>query len=150
MWAWWAKWFGTGTADDWRNPFWRWTESRKIKVSAALTRSDIRIGYRRKGDNKWVWFSRRKNMPWVEGVDANFYNGILTQNRTITIDDKGIAHGRFNLVFRPCNSFWFAWGVGILPDRGEWGWTGPWVFGYQSQLKHNPGCIMQGWNEGSV
>jgi hypothetical protein len=53
-------------------------------------------------------------------------------------------------VIRFHRDWWFAWGVGILFDRGEFGWTGPWIFGFESQLKHNPGCIAPGWEEGGV
>jgi hypothetical protein len=147
--SWWLKWFGTGTADDWRNPFWRWTESKSVTVVESWTTSDTRIGFRDRS-GKWRWIRRRARILWIPNTDANFYNAIFAFNRTKTLDTKGKWHKRFNLVIRPCNAFWFAWGVGILPDRGEWGWTGPVIHTYKSQLEHNPGCIARAWDEGSI
>lgn len=147
-------WFGPGTPDDFRNPFWRWTESRRIEIFSSITLSDLRIGFFSRDTGKWVWYRRRRLTPWVPGRDANFYNGVLTLNRTVTIgktkDGAAVKRMRFNLLLRIVHSWWFAFGVGILPDRGEWGWTGPWLFGFRSQLEHNPGCIAPDHEEGSV
>jgi len=152
--SWWVKWFGEGTDDDWRNPFWRWTEARAITVTKTLQTFDFRFGYNRKSDGKWIWFDNRKSRDWVSGIDANFYNGIFTFSRTktegINKQNNIVSKRRFNLIIRLLHQFWFAFGVGTLPDRGEFGWSGPWFFSYKNQLEHNPGTIAADWDEGSV
>lgn len=151
------KWFcgsGEPTEDDWRNPFWRWTEANAINRPFSFQVKDIRFGFFRKSDGKWVWYQNRSWRVWLPGEDANFYNGIFTFSRTVTSgwNRQGVyvQKGRFNIVIRLFSSWWFAFGVGTLPDRGEFGWTGPWFFGFQSQLEHNPGCIARDHEEGAV
>ena len=47
---WWLKWFGPGSADDYRNPFWRYFEGPgAIKVDEAFYLFDIRLGFKREG-----------------------------------------------------------------------------------------------------
>uniref|UniRef100_A0A6M3JX13 Uncharacterized protein n=1 Tax=viral metagenome TaxID=1070528 RepID=A0A6M3JX13_9ZZZZ len=153
-WNWWQKWFGPGTADDWRNPFWRYTEYHGITVDKSYTVSDKRIGFFRLSDGKWVWWFSRQDKLWVGGVDSNFYNGIFTWNHTITKGHtrlgKEVTRRRYNIVIRFMHSFWFAFGVGTLPDRGEFGWTGPWFYTFKGQSKNNPGVIAPDHSEGSV
>ncbi len=147
-------WFGEGTDDDWRNPFWRWTEHNHITVTKSMQYVDFRFGYKRLADGKWIWWDNRPVRTWVAGKDANFYNGIFTYSETFTwgIDRDGneVSKDRFNLVIRLFHSWWFAFGVGCLPDRGEFGWTGPWFFSYEGQVEHNPDVISPDHLEGAV
>jgi hypothetical protein len=146
--SWFRKWFGEGTEDDWRNPFWRLTEWLRVTPEWSRYLIDIRIGFRR--TRRW-----RSLIHFWTPTTQNFWNGIFTFNLYLTM-----AHiwgrripflfPRFDVVIRFHRDWWFAWGVGILFDRGEFGWTGPAVFNFQGQLKHNPGCIAPGWEEGGV
>ncbi len=153
MFSWLKKWFGSGTAEDWRNPFWRWTESHRIQVRTATYLYDHRFGFKR--NRKWVWSAHRdcrdaETKRWTAGRDANFYNGIFTVNRVRIEDKESKIHYRFNMASRFSRNYFFGFGFGFLPDRGEWGWTGPWVYGYKSQVDHNPGVIAEGWEEGAT
>lgn len=152
------KWFAGDaeepTDDDWRNPFWRWTEANRVEVRHSFTVRDFRTGFKRKSDGKWVWWFKRHDEEWIPGKDANFYNGIFTWNQTETFgttrNGTSVRRTRFNIVIRFIHSYWFAWGVGTLPDRGEFGWTGPWIFSFKSQNEHNPGVIASDHEEGAV
>lgn len=133
---WIEKWFGLGTADDWRNPFWRIGEYLRVTPQWSLCLLDLRLGY----------FKTHKPL-----ASSNFYNGVFTFNFYLT-KARGlpILFPRFNLAIRFSHPFYFAWGWGWLWDRGELGFTGPWIFDYESQLEHNPGCIAPGWEEGAI
>lgn len=75
---WWNKWFGPGTPDDWRNPFWRYFEGPgAVKVDEAFYLFDLPLGFKREG--KWkFWFCR----TW-EKVDQNWWNAIFSVNLQI-------------------------------------------------------------------
>jgi hypothetical protein len=151
---WLFRWFGSGTADDWRNPMWRWTEAHKIEVRSRAYLYDWRFGFRSK-EGKWLWkFSRNCEDPsvkvWTAGRDSNFYNAIFSVNRVRIGAAQNKIYHRFNLASRFSRNYFFEFGFGYLPDRGEYGWTGPWIYGYKSQSEHNPGVIARGWEEGGI
>ena len=121
-WAWWQTWFGPGTYDDWRNPFWRWTGASAVKPVKAAYLYDIRLGFKR--DGKWhCYFNsavNRLSWDWAKApVTQNFWNGILTANFYVMQDDRGKNHWRVGLVIRPLHDWWLETGVGRLFDRGE-------------------------------
>jgi len=115
---------------------------------------DFRVGYKKAGSGKWVFWHNKDHYVWVRGRHANFYNGIFTYHRTETSgidkDHHWVLRHRFNIVIRLVHPWWFAFGVGTLPDRGEFGWTGPWFFSFEAQSKHNPGVIAGDHEEGAV
>ena len=153
-WSWWQESFGPGSSDDWRNPFWHLTEKNRITVIQSYQVWDLRIGFRKANSRRWIIWFFRHNIPWVPGTDANFYNAVFSFSRTRTIGKNSlgdpIERFRFNIIIRFFHSWWFAWGMGCLPDRGEFGWTGPWFFSFKGQAIANPGCIASGHEEGSV
>jgi hypothetical protein len=109
----WEKYlFGTGTVDDWRNPFWRVTEKLAITPIWSKYIFDLRIGF--KQNNKWVPFYLTLFSP----VTQNFQNGIFTFNIYL-IGTKYFIFPRFNLVIRFHSDIWFQSGIGWLFDRGE-------------------------------
>ncbi len=129
--------FGDGTEDDFRNPFWRFTEKLRFEVDWTLCLFDLRTGY----------FKSDKTLR-----SANFYNGFLTFNLTLIKAKRPswLILPRFNLVLRFVHPWWIAWGWGPLWDRGELGFTGPWVYGFRSQNEHNPGGVIASDHEEGV
>ena len=137
---WWIKWFGTGTEDDWRNPFWRLTEYLVVEVEWARYIFDLRIGVQSGGKWKICQFA-----VW-QPVTQNFWNGIFTLNVYViktTLWRIPFLIPRVGMVIRYSRNRYSQFGVGILFDRGE--------FGFKLNLakKILPG-EPQGWEEGSV
>lgn len=159
-WAWWQKWFGPGTPDDWRNKFWRYGEAHAVKPVRSAYIFDLRLGFKRAEKWKSYWNSAWKwerdawwkvhtwRLKWDWGkapVTQNFWNGIFTINSYLMEDDKGKKHLRIGLVFRPLRDWWLEIGIGRLFDRGEWARKCV-IFNWQ----HNGKIDAEGWNEGSV
>ena len=137
---WWKKWYGEGTPDDRRNPFWRLTEFLAVEVEWARYIFDLRIGFKRGG--RW-------QVPYLrfwQPVTQNFWNGIFTLNIYViktTLWRVPVIIPRVGMVIRYSRNRYFQFGVGILFDRGE--------FGFKLNLATRilPGEPI-GWEEGSV
>lgn len=121
------KWFAGDaeypTPDDWRNPFWRWTEAHAIKPVQSAYVYDLRLGFKRDGKWKYYWnsaFNWKLKWKWEKApVTQNFHNGIFTANAYVVEDIKGDRYLRVGVVFRPLRDWWFEAGIGRLFDRGE-------------------------------
>jgi len=140
---WWNKWFGTGTPDDRRNPFWRLTEYLAVKVLWSWTILDLRIIYKRT-DGKWVLADLF--LPYK--TQQNFWNGFLTIQLYVVVWRYG-ACPKLNVVFRPCKKYYFEISTpGLLFDRGEFhAKFAPMNWESEKAL----GCMEPpGWEEGSV
>ena len=136
--GWWNKWIGH-SADDWRNFGWRITEALRVKVEWSKVIFDLRIGFKNGGS--WQALLLKLWTP----VEQNFWNGILTANLYLTLFylwKIPILTPRVGLVIRFAYDWYFQFGVGILFDRGE--------FGFKLRIaKMEPGDA-PGWDEGSV
>jgi hypothetical protein len=73
----WLKWFGTGTEDDWRNPFWRVTEASDVKPIWSVYLIDLRLFFQRAG--KWKCY-----LSFNKPVTQNFWNSVFSFNIYIT------------------------------------------------------------------
>ena len=94
----WKKWFGEGTPDDYRNPFWRLTEYLAVNVLWAYTILDIRLPYE---------------------TEQNFWNGFLTF-QIYLVAWRWFIWPKLHIVFRPCRAYYLLIGTpGLLFDRGE-------------------------------
>lgn len=136
--AFWTKYFGTGTPDDIRNPFWRVTEALTVKVEWHKYLIDLRLFFKR--DGKWHYY-----LALWKPVKQNFWNGIFTFNIYIiktTIKGYPMIIPRFDLVFRPLKNWYLEIGCGYLFDRGE--------FGLKCAVYNQESCDAIGWEEGSV
>ena len=137
--GWFSKWFGSGTPDDYRNPFWRLTEYLAVKVEWHRTLIDLRLFFKRNG--KWT-----SHLGFWKPVEQNFWNGIFTFSIYIiktTVRGFPLIIPRYNVVFRPLRDWYFESGLGYLFDRGEFG------FKFVIQNSHSQNDA-EGWNEGSV
>ena len=136
--AWWLKWFGSGTSDDIRNPFWRITEAMTVKVEWSRYLIDLRLFFKR--DGKWKCY-----LAFWKPVEQNFWNGIFAFNIYIiktTVKGIPLIIPRFDLVIRPLHNWYFQTGCGYLFDRGE--------FGLKFIVSKSEGSDAIGWDEGSV
>ena len=142
---WWLKWFGPGTADDRRNPFWRFFEGpARINVSWAWTILDLRIGYRRI-EGKWVLI----DLFAPYRTRQNFWNGVFTIQVYI-VGWKWFMWPKLNIVFRPLRDWWFEGStLGILFDSGVIHAKFV-IFNWQKEQGVGQGGDAIGWEEGSV
>lgn len=136
----WVKYlWGTGTPDDYRNPFWRVTEYFTVPVEWSRYLIDIRLGFKREG--KWGCY-----LAFWKPVTQNFWNGIFTFNiyiiKTTIWGWLPLIIPRFDLVIRPLSDWYFEAGAGYLFDRGE--------FGLKCIVSKSEGSDAQGFAEGSV
>ena len=108
------KWFGEGTPDDYRNPFWRLTEYLAVNVLWAYTILDIRLFHTGK-DGKWRMLDIR--LPYK--TEQNFWNGFLTF-QIYLVAWRWFIWPKLHIVFRPCRAYYLLIGTpGLLFDRGE-------------------------------
>jgi hypothetical protein len=144
----WTKWFGTGTADDRRNPFWRLTEYLSVKVEWHRYIIDLRLFFKREG--KWTSY-----LAFWKPVTENFHNGIFTFNIYIiktTVKGIPLIIPRLNLMIRPLRDWYFEFGLGYLFDRGEFGLKFV-VYDWKKENVESGETgtsDTRGWNEGSV
>jgi hypothetical protein len=106
----WVKYlWGTGTSEDYRNPFWRVTEALAIKPLWSVYLVDLRLFFIR--DGKWKCY-----LKFNEPVTQNFWNGILTFNFYIV---KGAWTWTWPIIYTAINS--------ILIGGPYWIWGGNWM-----------------------
>jgi len=139
---WFRRWYGSGTADDKRNPFWRLTEAMAVKVDWALTLLDLRIYFKR-SDGQRVLFYLAGFYP----VKQNFWNGFITVQiylvKWTAFKFLPFAWPKLLIVVRPCSSRVLEISTpGLLFDRGEF--HAKFAF-----MRLEPGDATN-WNEGSV
>lgn len=113
-WGFFRRWFGEGSPDDFRNPFWRLFEGPlAVKVLWACTIFDIRLIYHR-ADGKWILAD--VFVPYQ--TRQNFWNGFLTIQIYI-VGWKYFAWPKLHIVFRPLRDHWFELATpGWLFDKG--------------------------------
>ena len=143
--VWWTiKIWGTGTADDYRNPFWRLTEYLAVKVLWAYTILDIRLFHIGK-DDKWRVLDIR--LPYK--TEQNFWNGFFTI-QIYLVAWRFFIWPKLHIVFRPCKRYYLLIGTpGLLFDRGEI--HAKFALMDWQQEKDIYGCNEPtGWEEGSV
>jgi hypothetical protein len=141
---WWITWFGSGTTDDRRNPFWRLTEYLSVKVLWAWTILDLRFIYK-KTDGKWILADLF--LPYK--TQQNFWNGFLTIQLYIVVWRYGVCP-KLNIVFRPVKKYYLEMSTpGLLFDRGELHVKFA-LMNWEVE-KEKYGCTEPpGWEEGSV
>ena len=146
MWIkdWWTKWFGPGTPDDVRNPFWRLTGYLSVKVLHAWTLLDVRFIYKR-ADGKWILFDIFA--PYK--TEQNFWNGFLTIQLYLVIWRYG-AFPKLHIIFRPVKRYILQVATpGLLFDRGEFQAKFA-VMDWKSEKEEYNCTEPPGWEEGSV
>ena len=145
-------WYGSGTEDDKRNPFWRLTEYLSVKVEWSVYLIDLRLGFKREG--KWKCL-----LEFLKPVEYSFNNGILTFNiyiiKTTLWNWCPMIIPRINVVIRPLYNWYFEFGVGYLAGRGEFGFKCV-VYNWEKENaeafangNYKTGDA-KGWEEGSV
>lgn len=146
---WFKKWYGEGTKDDKRNPFWRLTEVMAVKVDWAITLFDLRIYFTRK-DGQRIFFY----LAGLYFTQQNFWNGLFTVQiylmKWTAFKFLPFAWPKLLIVFRPCHKYWLAISTpGPLFDRGEFQCKFA-IQNFDNEERWNPGCNASGWNEGTI
>lgn len=148
-WPWFKRWFGDGTSDDFRNPFWRATEGPlKADVLWAWTILDFRVLYRRwdlNQEGSWMIFDLR--LPYR--TQQNFWNAFFSL-QIYLVGWKWFAWPKMNIVFRPVRDYFLeASTPGILFDSGAIHAKFV-IFNWQREQEEGQGGDAHGWEEGSV
>jgi hypothetical protein len=140
--AFWIKWFGTGTPDDWRNPFWRVTEAMDINILWHRYLIDLRLGFIRTYDLKPDKKEWKCYIDFWKPVEQNFWNGILTFNIYIV---KGVWVWYWPVIYTIINSTlvgvpYLIWGTNWIPWLCVWtGITIPcWFFHFRYDFVFRP------------
>lgn len=147
--AWFRKWYGSGTEDDRRNPFWRLTEAMAVKVDWAITLLDLRIYFKRSDGQKVLFY-----LAGLYPVRQNFWNGLVTVQvylvKWTAFKFLPFAWPKLFLVIRPCHKYWLAISTpGPLFDRGEFQAKFG-ILNWNNEAKWNPPGDAKNWEEGSV
>jgi hypothetical protein len=111
----WPKWFGTGTADDRRNPFWRLTEYLSVKVEWHRYLIDLQLFFKREG--KWTSY-----LAFWKPVTQNFHNGVFTFNIYVS---KGEWRWDWPIIYTTVNAIligipYLIWGTTLIPWLCVW------------------------------
>lgn len=163
-WGWFRKWFGEGTPDDFRNPFWRVTEGPlAVKVSWAITLFDFRFLYRKEKwqnkHDKWVDLQKMWDEGWelqrywkvfhLDGfypTQENFWNGVFTF-QIYLVAWRWFIWPRLSICIRPLRDWYFLFNTpGWLFDCGKLSKGKFVIFNWYKEGKIDA----YGWEEGSV
>jgi hypothetical protein len=144
-WPLFRKWFGDGTPDDFRNPFWRLFEGPlAVKVLWALTFLDLRIFYHR-SDGRYVLIDLF--LPYR--TRQNFWNAFFSVQLYLVVW-RYFAWPKINIVFRPLRDYYLeASTPGVLFDSGAIHAKFA-IFNWQREQIEGQGGDAWAWEEGSV
>ncbi len=132
--------------NDGRNLGEYFTDKTKVEVEWSRYLFDLRVGFKREGEWKWLYIG------FWKPVRQNFWNGAFTLNVYVVkthLWRLPFLLPRLGMVIRFSENHWFQFGVGWLFDRATFALKciiADWV----SQEKNNPGVNAKGWNEGPI